>query len=101
MLVAPQRQMTADFIPFVVIWGIVLLYPVGGLIVWRTVKRLKLRIAAEQCPKCEEIFGPAIVRTFREIGTLGHPAGRLWRVVCPHCLTIWEYCDGRYTHETN
>jgi hypothetical protein len=87
----------SDFTPFLVCLGLVLAYPVVGLIAWFLGRALKKRIAAEHCPKCGVVFGPPVVSTIREIMYFGRPVGTIMRVVCPHCSACWHYCNGKYT----
>ena len=91
--------MSTEFILFIIMMGIVLLYPLFSFIASRRLTALKTRLAAEQCPKCREVFGLSIVRTARELeGFIDPtPAGPLLRIVCPHCALTWDYCDGFYT----
>jgi hypothetical protein len=79
--------------------GLVLLYPALSLVVGHKRKALKIRVAADHCPKCGEVFGPSITRTIREIRGFTDPAptGPFLRIVCPHCHVAWDYCDGSFT----
>jgi hypothetical protein len=91
--------MSTEFIIFFVFVGALLLYPAFGLIHGRKFRALKSRLAAEQCPKCREVFGPSIIRTAREVDGFFDPAppGPILGFICPHCGVGWEYCDGSYT----
>lgn len=87
--------MSIELLPFFVVLGVVLLYPVLSAVANYRLKALKNRLAEDHCPRCGAVFGPGVMGSIREVRGLVDPApvGPTLRLVCPHCRAAWEYSD--------
>lgn len=92
--------MSSELIPFFVVLGLLLLYPICSAVRHFRLRELKARLAEDRCPTCQAVFGPSLASTVREFNGLVDPTpnGPLLKFICPHCHSAWEYSGGSYTH---